>query len=651
MRRKIISLLVALCIILPLPSVIASAAGSVQILFEDITETDTTTLLGEAKIKVSVKGAAGNVSIAQTSLEFEGGLKYKSIQFLKGENNPPQCVLYSPNAAQVNTTKKLMPSIISNDHIVFEDVTPLFILTFAGDAGKTVTLKATDLDNTYYTVGGVDLKPTQGATLQTVASAKQNAGKKATIKLVMDKVTDFVGGSTAEGYNESGVELRITSENTQGYTVYTVLNNTLVSKGGHRENVSLPTFTVENEVLADDTYTVEISGIGYVPYRATGVTFNTPLEVSNAEFIPGDVNGDGRVDGADKAEANLLISNNEYSEAADFNRDGKVNNYDMVVFSGIEEGQSVPAKMPKPAVTGGDKKATVTWSKPADSTVTGYTIQYGTDSQNLSDTKEITGADITSTDITGLLADTTYYILIAAKNSVGTGDYSDIASFKTNAGDNGGGSSGGGGGGGSSGGGGGGSVVGGGSTSAPASAGEFVDLVGYDWAKDSIYKLKENGIISGVSETEYAPANNIKRGDFILILTRMLGITGVSDESFDDVPADSYYYNAISAAKAAGIATGDGKNFMPEASITRQDLITLAYRAFLGKGYIDEESDLAPLDVFSDKSEISDYALAPLASMVQAGIIKGSDGKVNPKGNATRAEVAVMCTRLLDLMK
>ena len=90
---------------------------------------------------------------------------------------------------------------------------------------------------------------------------------------------------------------------------------------------------------------------------------------------------------------------------------------------------------------------------------------------------------------------------------------------------------------------------------------------------------------------------------------------------------------------------------MPESSITRQDLITLAYRAFLSKGYISEATDFKSLEVFSDQSEISDYATAPLASMVKAGIIKGSDGRVNPKGNATRAEVAVMCARLLELMK
>ena len=74
--------------------------------------------------------------------------------------------------------------------------------------------------------------------------------------------------------------------------------------------------------------------------------------------------------------------------------------------------------------------------------------------------------------------------------------------------------------------------------------------------RKSPFTLKNKGIISGISETEYAPANNIKRGDFILILTRMLSINDSFTENFADVPTTSYYYNAIGSAKATGIAHG-----------------------------------------------------------------------------------------------
>ena len=245
----------------------------------------------------------------------------------------------------------------------------------------------------------------------------------------------------------------------------------------------------------------------------------------------------------------------------------------------------------------------------------------------------------------------TYYVKIAAKNSIGLGEFSEITSVATTSQipiGGGTGSSGGGGGGGAS--------TGAGTTSTVPSethdANEpFTDLGNYSWAKDSIYTLKNKGIISGISDTNYAPQNNIKRGDFILILTRMLSVNTSFESNFTDVPQNMYYYNAIGSAKAAGIATGDGINFMPENTITREDIITLAYRAFLSNGYIEQIDDLSSLDAFSDKEHISEYAKTAMASMVKAGIIQGSDGKVNPKGNATRAEVAVMCARLLNLTK
>lgn len=284
----------------------------------------------------------------------------------------------------------------------------------------------------------------------------------------------------------------------------------------------------------------------------------------------------------------------------------------------------------------------------------GYTIKYGTSKDKLTSTKEIDKADTVNAEITGLSASTAYYLQIAAKNASGTGEYSDIVSAKTDSESTQSGGGGGGGGGST----GGGSTGGSGYTpstpnnpTTPASGETFTDLENHAWAKDAVYTLKNKGIISGISDTEFAPANNIKRGDFILILTRMLGVNNEFTENFADVPESAYYYRAIGSAKAAGIAQGSGENFMPENSITRQDLITLAYRAFLAKGYITETDDTASLDAFADKGDISDYAGTAMASMVKAGIIQGSNGNVNPKGSATRAEVAVMCARLCELMK
>lgn len=662
-RRRVGLILLSASLILGMLSGVAvyAAADNIEVIFTDVTSTDQTTLAGEAKIKVSVKGAGGDVTIAQMALIFNGDLKYKSIEFLQGGNNPAAGNAYvTPNGAYANSKKEIDASIICavNPMTFTDDETDLFVLTFNGKAGDTVNLSL-DKSTTYCTVNGVDIIPLDNTSKTATASSKNVVGKDAVVTLTMDKVTDFAPNGKS-GYESSNVTLTVTSENPEhrGYTMHTVLNNILISKGGHRENTSMPTFTVTNKVLDGDTYTVELSGIGYVPYVVTGVTFDEILNITNDDFVPGDINNDGTVDAVDKKMCSDFISKKTYNEAADFNRDGKVNDHDIVVFSEIEDSdeETTAEKMNTPSLVAGVKSFTVNWTKPSEN-VTGYVIKYGTSNGNLNSTVEITSADATSKTISGLLAETTYYVSIAAKNTVGTGEFSNtvsVATLKEST-----------------------PPAGGGGGAAPTKPKDeaedtednitvedtdvpnntdlsvksesFTDIENYGWAKDSIYMLKEAGVISGVSETEYAPANNIKRGDFILILTRMLKTEAEANGNFADVPAGSYYYDAIAKAKAAGIATGDGVSFMPEKTITRQDLITLAYRAFLAEGLISENTDISVLDSFNDKNNISEYAKTAMASMVSAGIIKGDNGKVNPLGNATRAEVAVMCARLMEL--
>lgn len=643
-RARIGTLAMAACLAFSSMPAFADGTKQIKVTLTDVTATDAATQYGEAKIKVSILGADGNISAVQNAFTFEG-LDYKNVQFLKGENNPPECVWVSPDKAKTNADKKFSVGIAAPGGIAFGDKEEVYIITFSGEPGEKVTLNVAD--GTFcVTDGGSKITASAEGVCEAAASAKENKSIDAVIKLTMDKITGFNAAA------ETGITLKITSQTTKGYMITDILSNKAVQEGGHRESTDIPTFTVKNSVLAGDKYTVELYGAGYVTYKKTDVTFDKPLEITNADFVPGDVNGDGKVDADDKTLAKKS-QNEEFNAAADFDRNGKTDSADMAVFAGIAS-KTTPAKMSKPTVTGGAKKITVKWTKPTDESVTGYTIKYGTSSTNLSGTKEIDKADTLTADITSLSAGTTYYVQIAAKNVSGTGEYSDIANAKTNS-DSTQGGGGGGGGGGSTGGG---STGGSGYTpstpnnpTTPASGETFTDLENHAWAKDAVYTLKNKGIISGISDTEFAPANNIKRGDFILILTRMLGVNNEFTENFADVPESAYYYRAIGSAKAAGIAQGSGENFMPENSITRQDLITLAYRAFLAKGYITETDDTASLDAFADKGDISDYAGTAMASMVKAGIIQGSNGNVNPKGSATRAEVAVMCARLCELMK
>lgn len=639
-RAKILSTAIAACLAFSSMPAFADGTKQIKVTLTNVTATDAATQYGEAKIKVSISGADGNISAVQNAFTFEG-LDYKNVQFLKGENNPPECIWVSPDKAKANADKKFSVGIAAPGGIAFGDNEEVYIITFSGEPGKKVTLDVAD--GTFcVTDSGSKITASAEGTCEAAASAKENKSIDAVIKLTMDKITGFNAAA------ETGITLKITNQTTKGYMITDILSNKAVQEGGHRESTDIPTFTVKNSVLAGDKYTVELYGAGYVTYKKTDVTFDKPLEITNADFVPGDVNDDGKVDADDKALAEKS-KNGDYNEAADFDRNGKTDSADMKVFDGISD-KTVPAKMTAPTVTGGSKKITVKWTKPTDESITGYTIKYGTNKDKLTSTKEIDKADTVNAEITGLSASTAYYLQIAAKNASGTGEYSDIANAKTDSD-----STQGGGGTGDSGGSSGGFSGGGattpGTTTQPSTTETFTDLENHAWAKDAIYTLKNKGIISGISDTEFAPANNIKRGDFILILTRMLSVNDTFTENFADVPESAYYYNAVGSAKAAGIAQGSGENFMPENSITRQDLITLAYRAFLAKGYITETDDTASLDAFADKGDISDYAGTAMASMVKAGIIQGSNGNVNPKGFATRAEVAVMCARLCELMK
>ncbi len=613
-RKNIGAFLVASAMVIGMfAGISAVAAGDhIEVILEDVTESDSTTLTGEAKIKVSIKGAAGTVDAAQVAFHFSGNLRYKTIKFLQNADVQAVTDPYPANAEH-----SLTAGIAMSTPITFTDEMAVFILTFEGTVGESVTVTV-DNAHSYCLVGNSKIAASGDGSATAAAAANANEGMTATVKIQMDKVPGFVAGT------DSSVTLRITDETT-GNTIAALLNE------DNRDSGSAATFTVNNTVVKGHRYTVFLFGIGYIPYEKTGVTFSNALTITNSDFIPGDINKDGRVDGNDKTAYDNLIKEDAFSAAADFNRDGYVDEKDNV-FGAIEVTETAPAKMEKPTVTGGTKQITVTWTAPDDggSPITGYILKYGTGNLSLNQTKEVSGASL-STTITNLYANKTYYVSIAAKNAIGIGAYSETGSGKTE---------------------GGGVVVietdpG---TIAPVTKEPFTDLFGYDWAKPSIYTLKDKGIINGVSETAYAPANPIKRGDFILILTRMLSINDAFSENFADVPQSAYYYNAIGNAKVAGIATGDGQNFMPENTITRQDLTTLAYRALLAKGYISETANMSPLNAFADKDNIATYALVPMAAMVDAGIIQGADGRVNPLGNATRAEVAVMCARLLALL-
>ena len=117
------------------------------------------------------------------------------------------------------------------------------------------------------------------------------------------------------------------------------------------------------------------------------------------------------------------------------------------------------------------------------------------------------------------------------------------------------------------------------------SASKFTDMGEYEWAMPYIEELVSQGIVNGISETEFGPDIYISRADATALLYRILKEADISfTENFDDVYKDRYYYDEIGQAKAAGVAWGIGGNlFDPDGTMLRQDMATLAYRVLRGR--------------------------------------------------------------------
>lgn len=175
----------------------------------------------------------------------------------------------------------------------------------------------------------------------------------------------------------------------------------------------------------------------------------------------------------------------------------------------------------------------------------------------------------------------------------------------------------------------------------------FTDISTVPWAREAILTLAGSGVIKGTSATTFSPDDSISRGDYVTLLVRLLNLNTELGEGFADVPSDAYYYQTITTAKTLGIIDGVGGNmFEPESSISRQDMMTMTYRALsrlnLTAGW--QPSDLS---AFGDTNMISDYALQSVQYVVGGGLIAGDEnGNISPLANTTRAETAVFLYRL-----
>ena len=177
----------------------------------------------------------------------------------------------------------------------------------------------------------------------------------------------------------------------------------------------------------------------------------------------------------------------------------------------------------------------------------------------------------------------------------------------------------------------------------------FSDLSGYDWAETAVYHLAGIQVINGYGDGTFRPGESVTREAFVKMLVSALDIPmGGSGSSFSDVPADRWSYSYVSAAAAAGIVTGvSDTEFAPEANITRQDAAVMLYRALQYKGNTLSAGELT----FTDGSSIAEYARDAVSALSAVGVINGmDDGSFAPDGITSRAQAAVMIYRVVDTL-
>ncbi|HWR61147.1 MAG TPA: S-layer homology domain-containing protein, partial [Clostridia bacterium] len=178
----------------------------------------------------------------------------------------------------------------------------------------------------------------------------------------------------------------------------------------------------------------------------------------------------------------------------------------------------------------------------------------------------------------------------------------------------------------------------------------FNDIRGYEWAEKQIEVLAAKGIMNGRTEKQFEPSADITRAEYIGALVRALGVTAQIEDSFADVGKGSSYYDEIATAKKLGITNGTGNGyFMPEETISRQDMLVMTERALRSLKRIKRTGDIKALEQYTDKEDLAAYAVDSIASLVLEGLAEGSRGRLNVRTDATRAEAAVFLYRIYNL--
>ena len=176
----------------------------------------------------------------------------------------------------------------------------------------------------------------------------------------------------------------------------------------------------------------------------------------------------------------------------------------------------------------------------------------------------------------------------------------------------------------------------------------FTDVRESDWFYDDVVFAYENGLFSGTSDTTFSPNTSMTRAMLVTVLYRLEGQPAVNGRSgFSDVQYNGYYEDAVTWAADNGIVNGTSTStFSPNVNVTREQMAAILYRYAQYKKYNTAAS--SSLNGFTDYATVSGYAVTPMQWSVAEKLVNGSNGKLMPTGNASRAQVAAILHRFAE---
>lgn len=178
----------------------------------------------------------------------------------------------------------------------------------------------------------------------------------------------------------------------------------------------------------------------------------------------------------------------------------------------------------------------------------------------------------------------------------------------------------------------------------------FTDVKESDWFYGAVKFASENKLFQGSGETTFSPGGTMTRAMFVTVLGRMAQAdTKKYSSEYGDVAEDQYYAGYVAWASVNGIVSGSGDGtFRPDDRITREQLALILYRYARQTGADVSNTNEVKAAAYPDFKTVMDAAKPAVCWAVNKGILNGSGGRLEPKGQASRAQVAQMIKNFVE---